>query len=84
MTNILAIETSSVYCSIGLAKNKEIYIEYSQEENTHGKNIFGFINNLLNKSQRPLFIIGNGVKQSQTKKRFYSFAKSKKIPFLVT
>tara|TARA_B100000900_G_scaffold233417_1_gene198165 strand:- start:2614 stop:3285 length:672 start_codon:yes stop_codon:yes gene_type:complete len=51
MTNILAIETSSVYCSIGLAKNKEIYIEHSQEENTHGKNIFGFIDNLLNKSQ---------------------------------
>ena len=45
MTNILAIETSSVYCSIGLAKNKEIYIEHSQEENTHGKNIFGFIVN---------------------------------------
>ena len=42
MTNILAIETSSVYCSIGLAKNKEIYIEHSEEENTHGKNIFGF------------------------------------------
>ena len=51
MTNILAIETSSVYCSIGLAKNKEIYIEHSQEENTHGKNIFGFIDNLLKKSQ---------------------------------
>ena len=51
MTNILAIETSSVYCSIGLAKNKEIYIEHSQEENTHGKNILGFIDNLLNKSQ---------------------------------
>ena len=51
MTNILAIETSSVYCSIGLAKNKEIYIEHSQEENTHGKNIFGFIDNLLEKSQ---------------------------------
>jgi tRNA threonylcarbamoyl adenosine modification protein YeaZ len=51
MTNILAIETSSVYCSIGLAKNKEIYIEHSQEENTHGKNIFGFIDSLLEKSQ---------------------------------
>ena len=51
MTNILAIETSSVYCSIGLAKNKEIYIEHSQEENTHGKNIIGFIDNLLKKSQ---------------------------------
>ena len=51
MTNILAIETSSVYCSIGLAKNKEIYIEHSLEENTHGKNIFGFIDNLLKKSQ---------------------------------
>ena len=51
MTNILAIETSSVYCSIGLAKNKEIYIEHSQEENTHGTNIFGFIDNLLKKSQ---------------------------------
>ena len=33
MTNILAIETSSVYCSIGLAKNKEIFIEHSEEEN---------------------------------------------------
>ena len=51
MTNILAIETSSVYCSIGLAKSKEIYYEHSQEENTHGKNIFGFIDNLLKKSQ---------------------------------
>ena len=51
MTNILAIETSSVYCSIGLAKNKEIYIQHSQEENTHGKNIFGFIDSLLEKSQ---------------------------------
>ena len=51
MTNILAIETSSVYCSIGLAKNKEIYIEHSEEENTHGKNIFGFIDNLIKKSQ---------------------------------
>ena len=47
MTNILAIETSSVYCSIGLAKNKEIYIEHSQEENTHGKNIFGFMTTSL-------------------------------------
>ena len=51
MTNILAIETSSVYCSIGLAKSKETYYEHSQEENTHGKNIFGFIDNLLKKSQ---------------------------------
>ena len=51
MTNILAIETSSVYCSIGLAKSKEIYYEHSQEENTHGKNIFGFIDNLLKRSQ---------------------------------
>ena len=39
---------------------------------------------LLNKSQKPLFIIGNGVKQSQTKKLFYSLAKSKKIPFFTS
>ena len=51
MTNILAIETSSVNCSIGLAKNKEIFIEHSEEENAHGKNIFSFIENLLKKSQ---------------------------------
>ena len=51
MTNILAIETSSVNCSIGLAKNKELFIEHSEEENAHGKNIFSFIENLLKKSQ---------------------------------
>ena len=39
---------------------------------------------MLNKSQKPLFIIGNGVKQSQTKKLFYSIAKSKKIPFFTS
>ena len=51
MTNILAIETSSVHCSIGLSKNKEIYLKHSQEENSHGKLIFGFIKDLLKKSQ---------------------------------
>ena len=51
MTNILAIETSSVHCSIGLSKNKEIYSMHSQEENSHGKLIFGFIKDLLKKSQ---------------------------------
>ena len=51
MTNILAIETSSVHCSIGLSKNKEIYSKHSQEENSHGKLIFGFIKDLLKKSQ---------------------------------
>ncbi len=40
--------------------------------------------NFLNKSQKPLFIIGNGVKQSQTKKLFYLLAKSKKIPFFTS
>tara|TARA_B100000035_G_scaffold123252_1_gene104868 strand:- start:363 stop:1034 length:672 start_codon:yes stop_codon:yes gene_type:complete len=47
MMNILAIETSSVHCSIGLSKNKELFIEHSREENSHGKEIFGFIDNLL-------------------------------------
>ena len=51
MTNILAIETSSVHCSIGLSKNKEIYSKHSQEENSNGKLIFGFIKDLLKKSQ---------------------------------
>tara|TARA_B100000579_G_scaffold387022_1_gene359160 strand:- start:74 stop:745 length:672 start_codon:yes stop_codon:yes gene_type:complete len=51
MTNILAIETSSVHCSIGIGKNKELYIEHSQEKNSHGKEIFGFIDKLLKKAQ---------------------------------
>ena len=51
MTIILAIETYSVHCSIGLSKNKGIYSMHSQEENSHGKLIFGFIKDLLKKSQ---------------------------------
>ena len=51
MANILAIETSSVYCSIGISKNKEIFFEHSKEENSHGKLIFRFIDNLLKKAK---------------------------------
>ena len=51
MANILAIETSSVYCSIGISKNKEIFFEHSKEENSHGKLIFKFIDNLLKKAK---------------------------------
>ncbi len=40
--------------------------------------------NLLNNSHKPIFIIGNGVKQSQTTKSFYSLVKKKKIPFFTS
>ena len=51
MANILAIETSSVYCSIGISKNEEIFFEHSKEENSHGKLIFKYIDNLLKKAK---------------------------------
>ena len=40
--------------------------------------------NLLNNSKKPVFIIGNGIKQSQTSKMFYSISKNKKIPFFTS
>jgi acetolactate synthase I/II/III large subunit len=36
----------------------------------------------LNKSQRPLFVIGNGIKQSKTSNEFKSLCKKLRIPFL--
>ena len=56
------------------------YIPKNFKKDLINSSIKNFIN-LLNKSQRPLFIIGNGIKQSQTKKKFYSLARNKKIPF---
>ena len=50
MANILAIETSSVYCSIGLKKNEDFFFEHSKEENSHGKSILSFIDLILKKA----------------------------------
>lgn len=40
--------------------------------------------NLLNNSKKPLFIIGNGVKQSKTSKSFKNLSRGLKIPFLTS
>ena len=50
MANILAIETSSIYCSIGLKKNEDFFFEHSKEENSHGKSILSFIDLILKKA----------------------------------
>ncbi len=49
--------------------------------NNKNINVKNFIK-LVNDSKNPLFIIGNGIKQSQTSKIFKSFSSYLKIPFL--
>ena len=39
---------------------------------------------LINNSKKPLFIVGNGVKQSNTSKNFRYLSKRLKIPFLTS
>ncbi len=46
-------------------------------------NLKSFIN-LLNNSKKPIFIIGNGVKQSKTSKDFEILTKRNRIPFVTS
>lgn len=52
--NVLAIETSAMFCSIALFKNEQIFFKEDKNKSQHGKVILAFINELLEKSQLSL------------------------------
>ena len=63
--NILAIETSGLYCSVALRSGKEIKSNLTENENEHGLVILDFIEDLLSRSnikkdELDLIAVSNG------------------------
>jgi acetolactate synthase-1/2/3 large subunit len=59
------------------------FIPKKNQSNNIDKKIKNLIK-LLTNSKKPVFIIGNGIKQSQTQKKFLQLSKKLSIPFLTS
>ena len=49
--NVLAIETSAMFCSIALFKDEQIFFKQDTNKSQHGKVILGLIDELLEQSE---------------------------------
>ncbi len=63
--NILAIETSGLFCSVALRSGEEIKYNFTEKENEHGLVILDFIDDLLKrfnleKNELDLIAVSNG------------------------
>ena len=52
--NVLAIETSAIYCSIAVFKDEQVFFKEDTNKSQHGKVILALIDDLLDQSQLSL------------------------------